>query len=385
MSIDPRRVGVALAGYCAFLNLYAPQAILPSLADEFGVTAGQISAIMTAGTLSIAMTAPFTGAIADVLGRKLVITAAMVAVAVPTLLIALAPDVHWIVLWRFVQGLVLPPVFAVALAYIGDEWPAGEVASVAGTYMTGASLGGFSGRFITGVLTDLVGWRPAFASLALLTIACAIGFGLMLEKERHFVRSEGIGASVRQMLRHIVNPKLVPIYAVGFGVLFNFIAVFTYVNFHLAAPPYLFTPSMLGLIFLSYLVGSGAVTLTGRAVALFGRRRFVLGVLAVWACGGAMLLATPLWIIMTGLVVCATCGLFCQSVSTGAVTATAKEGRSSAVGLYVSTFYVGGSVGASLPGLAWHFGGWPATVAMVLGMIAVMATIVAVFWTERPA
>src|SRR5712675_1134308 len=80
MTIDPRKIAIAIAGFCTFLNLYSPQALLPALAREFGVGAAEISTIMTASTLAIALTAPFTDAIADVLGRKRVIAAAMLAV-----------------------------------------------------------------------------------------------------------------------------------------------------------------------------------------------------------------------------------------------------------------------------------------------------------------
>jgi predicted MFS family arabinose efflux permease len=385
MSFDLRRLAVALAGYCAFLNLYSPQALLPALAAEFGVGAREISLVMTAGTLAIALTAPFTGAVADVLGRKRVIAAAMIAVSVPTMMVALAPDVHGIVLWRFVQGLLLPPIFAVAVAYIGDEWPASEVAGVAGLYMTGASLGGFSGRFIPGIVTDLVGWRGAFLVLAALTLAIALAFTLMLERERRFVRSEGLRASIAQMLRHLRNPRLVAIYAVGFGVLFNFIVVFTYVSFHLAAPPYNFSPSLLGTIFLTYLIGSATTPLIGRAVSRFGRRRFILGVIFFWAIGALLLLAAPVPAIIAGLALCAVCGMMCQGVSTAYVASFAKEGRSSAVGLYVTSFYVGGSVGALLPGLTWTSWGWPGAVAMTLGMIALMGLVVGLAWRETPA
>lgn len=382
MTFDTRRVGIALAGFCAFLNLYAPQALLPALAHDFRVTAAEISAVMTAGTISIALTAPFTGVVTDMLGRKRVIVVAMVLVALPTLMVALSGSVQEIVVWRFVQGLALPPVFATALAYVGDEFPPAEVPGVAGIYMMGSSLGGFSGRLIPGILTDLVGWRLAIGSLALLSLLCAVGFGLALDKERHFVRSEGLKASLRQMMRHLVDPRLIPLYAVGFGVLFNFIAVFTYVNFHLAGPPYGFSPTMLGLIFLTYLVGSATVPSIGRAVARFGRRRFVLGLLILWGIGALLLLTPAVWSILLGLTTCATCGMMCQGVSTGAITATAKEGRSSAVGLYMTVFYVGGSAGASLPGLAWTHGGWTATVGMVLAVITAMATVVALFWRD---
>src|SRR5262249_59001562 len=136
-------IAAASRGFCTFLTLYSPQALLPALAREVGVRAAEISTIMTASTLAIALTAPFTGAIADVLGRKRVIAAAMLAVVVPTIGAAFAADVQALVVWRFIQGLLLPPIFAVTVAYIGDEWPATQVAGVAGIYIAGSSLGGF--------------------------------------------------------------------------------------------------------------------------------------------------------------------------------------------------------------------------------------------------
>jgi len=375
MALDSRKIAVAIAGFCAFLNLYSPQALLPALAREFGVGAAEISAIMTASALAIALTAPFTGAIADVLGRKRVITAAMLAVVVPMAGAALAQDVQVLIAWRFVQGLLLPPVFAVTIAYIGDEWPPAQVAGVAGVYIAGSSIGGFCGRFIPGVLGDLVGWRGAFLALAGLSFMGAILVALMLPREKGFVRSDGLRASARQMLRHLKNPQLLATYAIGFGVLFNFIAVFTYVSFHLAAPPYLFSSTLLGAIFVTYLVGTVVSPMTGWAIARLGRRRFILAVIAAWASGAVLLLAPPVSAIIAGLVLCAACGMLCQTISTGYVTAIAKDGRSSAVGLYVTSFYIGGSMGAFLPGLAWNSGGWPACIAMVIAMLAGMALI----------
>jgi len=385
MSLVTRRLAVALAGYCAFLNLYSPQALLPVLAREFNASAGRISAVMTASSFAIALTAPFTGAVADVLGRKRVIACALLALTVPMAMVATAASVDDLVFWRFVQGLLLPPIFAVTVAYIGDEWPSKEIASVAGLYVSGSSLGGFSGRLIPGVLTDLVGWRYALASLAVLTLAGGIAFALLLEPERRFVRSEGLLASLRQMARNLRDPRLLAFYAVGFGVLFNFLAVFTYVNFHLAAPPYRLTPSMLGAIFVTYLAGTATTPLVGRAVGRLGRRNFVLGVIAAWAAGALLLLASPLAVILIGLTLCAMCGMICQAISTSAVTATAQVGRSSAVGLYVTSFYVGGSAGAFLPGLTWQRFGWPSAVAMALAMLALMALIVALGWGKDEA
>jgi MFS transporter, YNFM family, putative membrane transport protein len=385
MPIDPRKIAVATTGFCAFLNLYSPQALLPELAREFSASPAEMSSVMTASAAAIALTAPFTGALADVIGRKRVITAAMLVVVIPMGLIALATSLESMIAWRFLQGLLLPPIFAVAIAYVGDEWPTAEVPAVAGLYITGASIGGFAGRFVPGVLADLIGWRSGFLALAAMSLAGAVAVAALLPRERSFVRSEGLGASVRQMLRHLRNPQLIATYAIGFGVLFNFIAVFTYVNFHLAAPPYSFSPTLLGTIFVTYLAGSATAPLIGWAVVRFGRRPFILGVLGAWTCGALLLLAQPITAIIIGLLLCAVCGMLCQAISTGYVTAIAKEGRSSAVGLYVTAFYVGGSMGALLPGLAWSAAGWPACVAMALAMLAIMTVIAALAYRRVAA
>jgi predicted MFS family arabinose efflux permease len=372
---DSRTIAIAAAGFCAFLNLYSPQALLPALARELGVRPAQISTVMTASALAIALTAPFTGALADVLGRKRIITAAMFAVAVPMAGAAFANDVSDLVVWRFLQGLLLPPIFAVTVSYIGDEWPRRQVAGAAGIYIAGSSIGGFCGRFIPGLLGDLVGWRAAFLSLAGFSLAAAVAVALLLPKEKKFVPSQGIAASALQMLRHLKNPQLDATYAIGFGILFNFMAVFTYVSFHLAAPPYNFSSTLLGTIFVTYLAGAVLAPATGWMSALIGRRHFLLALIAAWACGTALTLLHSIAVIITGLVLCAACGMICQTVSTSYVTSVAREGRSSAVGLYVTSFYVGGSIGAFLPGLAWDRGGWPACIAMVIAMLAFMAFI----------
>jgi MFS transporter, YNFM family, putative membrane transport protein len=377
-----RHFAVGLAGYCAFINLYSPQSILPLLSEEFHASAAEVSTIITVSTLAVALTAPFTGAVADVLGRKRVIVAAMFVLVIPTLMVGLSTSLSAVIFWRAVQGLVLPPIFAVTVAYIGDEWPAKEATTAAGIYSSGSSLGGFSGRLVTGVIADLISWRAGFAVLAGVAAVGAVAVAFLLPRERRFVRSEGLRASGRQMLGHFRNSQLVATFAVGFGVLFNFICTFTFISFYLAAPPYNLSASWLGALFVTYLVGSALTPWIGWAVGRFGRRPFMVGVIAVWLAGIALTLAPSLPLIVAGLALGAGCGLICQAVSTGYVTVTAKAGRSSAVGLYVTGFYLGGSFGAAVGAIAWTLGGWPACVALVAAMLVIMAAIVIFAWSE---
>src|ERR1700677_3813917 len=186
-SADYRTIAVATCGFASFVNLYSPQALLPELAQEFGVCAG---------------------ALADVAGRKRLITLAMFAIVVPTVIMTFAGSVPQMTVWRFVQGLLLPPIFTVTVAYIGDEWPPGDVTRIAGIYISGSSVGGFCGRFIPGVLTDWIGWREAIQVVALITLVAAVIVAVALPRERHFVRSGGVLTSLVQMFRHFRDRRL---------------------------------------------------------------------------------------------------------------------------------------------------------------------------------
>lgn len=380
MNQSLRRAAVGIPGFCAFFNLYGPQSLLPSLARDFDASPAQVSLAITATTLAIALSAPFAGALADMLGRKRVIAAAMLVATVPLVMIALAPSLHVLVLWRFVLGLVLPPIFTVVVAYIGEEWPPAQATGAMGVYMAATGVGGFSGRLVSGLLADLVGWRTGFLITAAITLASGLAVAVILPRERNFTRSEGIVASGRAMLGHLRNPQLLATYAVGFGTLFTFVALFTYVNFLLAAPPFNLTPTLLGSIFVTYLAGSFTVLWLGRALARFGRRTMVLAAIVTWCIGALLTLVPSLPVIILALAVAACGGFIVQATSTAYVALTAESGRTSAIGFYATTYYIGGSVGAVLPGLTWSLGGWPACVAMVLVVQAAMASVIVLAW-----
>jgi len=154
MFADPRRIAVAFCAIGAFLHLYAPQAVLPMMAREYGVGAADASLIITAGTLAVAATAPFAGALSDVIGRKRLIVVAMALLLIPATMTALAVTLNEVIFWRFIHGLLLPPIFAVTIAYVGDEFPPNEANGVFGIYASASAVGGFLGRFVPGMLTD---------------------------------------------------------------------------------------------------------------------------------------------------------------------------------------------------------------------------------------
>jgi MFS transporter, YNFM family, putative membrane transport protein len=356
--------------------------LLPTLGDYFHATESQLSLTVSATTLAVTLMAPFIGVVAEILGRRRIVVTALFLLVVPTALIGAAQSLDQIVALRFVQGLLLPPVFAVAVAYIGDEFPRETVAAVTAIYTTGSVLGGFLSRFLTGWIGDFGGWRLAFFAMAAIGLVCAAAVAATLPKEQRFVRAEGLLHSLSMMGRHFRDPRLVATFGVGFGVLFCFVVLFTYVNFYLAAPPFDLSPGWLGSLFVSYVFGIFTTPLTGRLVGRLGRRGLVLCVLSTWAAGSALMLVPNVAVIFVGLVVCACSGFICQAVSTGYVAFAATQARSSAVGLYVMSYYLGGTAGAAIGGLAWHGGGWFGCVVLVWIVLAAVAACVMRFWHE---
>jgi sugar phosphate permease len=99
--------------------------------------------------------------------------------------------------------------------------------------------------------------------------------------------------------------------------------------------------------------------------------------------GLGLTLAAPLWLIMLGLMLISSAIFVQQTLATAFVSAVAREGKSTAVGLYVTFYYVGGSFGGLAPAGVWQHFGWPGCVAVVVAMQAVMLAVVLRFWSLR--
>jgi predicted MFS family arabinose efflux permease len=374
-----RTIAVVFAGFCAFLALFAPQPLLPLLSREFGVSAARISLVVTASTLGVLLSAPFAGFVADRFGRKRVIVPSAFLLAVPTLLAATAAGFGQLLFWRFLQGVITPGIFAVIIAYINEEWDSGAGAATA-AYVTGTVIGGFSGRALAAVVASHWSWRWSFVAMGVLNVGGALAIRAWLPAGRRFVGARRTGSAVAPMLRHLRNPRLVATYAVGFCVMFSLLATFTYINFYLAAPPFLLSTSALGLIFVVYLVGAVITPVAGRAIDRMGHRFALVVAFSAGATGVLITLVHSLPVVMIGLTLACTGVFIANSAGSSYVGSAATESRASAVGLYVTFYYMGGSAGSAVPGYAWTHGGWPACVAVIVCVQLLTITLALIFW-----
>lgn len=375
MPADTARWGIAAAGFGALLNLYAPQAILPRLAQVFDATPVQVGLTITATTLAVALCGPFAGALADRLGRKRVIVASLLLLAVPTLLCAFATTLPQLVALRFVQGVFMPAIFAGALGYIGERWDRAQVGRAMSLYIAANVSGGFAGRFIGGAAASLTDWHWSFATLAGLNVAAAALVWRLLPETGVRGAKTSVLEAAGAIFAHLRDRRLLSAYAVGFNVLFGLVTMFTYVNFHLAAPPYSLRPAGLGLVFCVYLVGIAVTPSAGFWIDRLGQRRMLLVATAVAAAGCALTLLPSLGAVVAGLAVFCSGAFVCQSSATSYVGMVAGANRSSAAGLYLTFYYAGGALGAVVPGLIWAWGGWPGCVGFAIAVQALVAVL----------
>ncbi|WP_225429883.1 MFS transporter [Deinococcus detaillensis] len=353
-------------GALLFLNVYAPQSLLPVLAREFGVSSAQVGTVIGSTTLAMALFAPFAGLIADALGRRRVTLGAFALLLLPSLLATQAHTLASLNLARFAQGLLIPLVMVAVSAYLAEEAPPARFARLLTAYVTGTIVGGFAGRLLSGVAEHAGNWHLAFW-LLLLTNLLGVGVALLgMPKEKHFTPQRRPREAGRILVNHLRNPALLLTCAVGFLILFVLVSVFNTVTLRLAAPPYVLGSGPIGLIFAVYLLGAVVTPVTAPALSrrgpLWALRAAVLTSLA----GLCLTLLTPLPLLIAGLAVAA-CGVFlAQAAALSAVQSSIRGGRSLANGLYNFTYYGGASVASVLAGAAYDWRGWNAVAALCM-------------------
>jgi YNFM family putative membrane transporter len=270
-----------------------------------------------------------------------------------------------ILLGRLLDGLFLAGVPAIAMAYIGEEFDAGQLATVMGLYISGNTLGGMGGRIISSFLAEYLSWRYSFMILSLLHLAGALAFAWLLPSPKSFKPAPYRPFKVlKATAANIKNPLLLGAYITGGFIMFNFVGIYNVLTFRLSGPPYNFASDTLGLLFLTYLAG----TFSSALIGVLSRRRGVLSSarvgLAVAAAGTCLTLSSSVILIITGLLVMCFGFFAAHSSATSWVSAVSDQDKAAASGLYVLFYYTGGSLAGVVLSPIWDRWGWPGVSAV---------------------
>lgn len=381
-----RRMSFALflAGVATFALLYSTQALLPLISDEFGVAASQASWTVAAATGGLALFVLPMSALSERYGRRTVMTGSLAVAVAVGVAVPFAPNLTALVVLRAVQGAALAGLPASATAYLAEEVRPKALITAIGLFVAGNSVGGMSGRVITGWVAQEWGWRVAVGVIGALAVACAVAFRLLLPAPRHFTPgSLRPRVLVRTVRDHLSDPLLRRLYAIGALFMTVFGGVYTVIGYRLTEAPFSLPQGIVGSIFLVYLVGTVSASTAGRLVNRLGRRGALYAGAATTAVGLLATLAGSLPLVLLGLVLI-TAGFFAgHAVASSAVSKTATHGRAQASALYQSAYYIGSSAGSTVGAGAFHAGGWGGTVGV--GLLAVVGVVAITLLGTRAA
>ncbi|WP_087081141.1 MFS transporter [Mycobacterium dioxanotrophicus] len=380
-SADYRRLLAALfcAGVATFAQLYSPQAVLPLIARDLGTGAAGTALAVSTATIGLAVGVIPWAAVADRIGRVQVMTISVTAATVLGLLVPLSPTFQLLLAGRFLEGLVVAGVPAVAVAYLTEEINAGHAARAAGTYVAGTTIGGLAGRLVTGPVAEHFGWRIGVLTVAVLCGLAALAFAKLAPPAQGFTPTRSHRELGPRLWANLRSPRQLVLYAQGFLLMGGFVAIYNFLGFRLMAAPFHLPQTAVSLVFVAYLAGTWASARAGAEATRFGRRTVLLSSIATMIVGVAITTSHNLVSVLAGLVI-ATAGFFgAHAIASGWVgTAASADGKAQASSLYNLFYYGGSSAVGWFGGVAFDAAGWNAVAAVVIGL-AVVAGLLA--WT----
>ncbi|WP_027998756.1 MFS transporter [Sinorhizobium arboris] len=366
---------IALIAFLTLVDLFAAQAILPSLQREFGVSRATMGLAVNASTFGMAAAGLAVGIFGRNLDRRNGIWISLALLAVPTVLLSTTRDIATFAGLRVAQGLCMATAFTLTMAYLSERFPAERSTGALAAYVTGNVASNLFGRILSAAVADLGGLSVNFQTFALLNLAGAVLVWTTLMRtermmaDRHRRSRSGNWRSV------LGNRRLQSVLAIGFLILFVFIGTFTYVNFRLVELG--LSPMQLGLVYLVFLPSLFTTPLGGYISRRLGAGAGIVLTLLCAALGLLALLSSSLAAVLAGLAIVAVGTFLAQALATSQVGRIAETEKATASGAYLASYYTGGLFGSLVIGQVYDRFGWSTSVLMLVAMV-VLAMLLAV-------
>jgi YNFM family putative membrane transporter len=358
-----RTIVIGLTAFLTVVDLFATQAILPSLARAYGVAPAAMGVAVNASTIGLAVAGLVVALFSRRINRRLGILISLVLLAVPTTLLAHASDLTVFTLLRVAQGLCMASAFTLTLAYLGEECSAADAGGAFAAYITGNVASNLIGRLISAAVADHFGLAWNFYFFAALNLAGAVLVYFTIARSTPMEQSASMSHSpFAAWLEHLADPRLRAAFGIGFFILFAFIGTFTYVNFVLVRPPLSLAAMSLGFVYFVFAPSIVTTLLAGRAVQAIGTTPTIWFAFALAGAGLPLLLLPSVVAVLVGMVLIGVGTFLAQAATTGFVSTTATSERGSASGIYLACYFAGGMAGTAILGWIFDRFGWQACV-----------------------
>ena len=376
------------AGVATFAQLYSPQAVLPLISADLRIGAAEAALTISASTVGLAIGVIPWSTLADRIGRVRAISVSVTIATAVGLLVPFAPSYQLLLAGRFLEGLMIGGVPAIAIAYLTEEVDPAHAARAAGTFVAGTTIGGLMGRLVSSPVADIAGWRVGVLTVAVLCGFAALSFVKLAPQPRGFIPSKLSGANPDgglggRLLANLRSRRQLTLFAQGFLLMGGFVALYNFLGFRLTGAPFLLPPFVVSLVFVAYLAGTWASSRAGAEATRFGRKRVLLVSVLIMGAGVAVTLSDNVIAVLAGLLI-ATAGFFgAHSIASGWTGQSAPAGKAQASSLYTLFYYGGSSVIGWFGGVAYDGYGWTAVALTILVLAAIAAAAGAAFLPDN--
>lgn len=366
---DSWRFGlIALIAFLTLVDLFAAQAVLPSLVDKFQVSRATMGFAVNASTFGMAVAGLLVAFFGSGLDRRKGIWISLAVLSVPTTLLAFTDNIIVFAALRVLQGLCMSTAFTLTAAYLSEHFSAGKAAGALAAYVTGNVASNLFGRMLSAAVAGLGGLSVNFLMFAALNLLGAVLVWITLKRTAGMMRTDARGSlTMRIWGVHLADPDLRRVFAIGFLILFVFIGTYTYVNFRIVALGV--RPMALGLVYLVFLPSILTTPFAGRLASYMGPATGTVLTLAIAVVGLVSLLSTFLPIILLGLTLVAVGTFLAQAIATGMVGRRAMSDKAGASGIYLASYYTGGMIGSLVLGQVYDHFGWNACVYVLVAAL----------------
>ncbi|QBA23534.1 MFS transporter [Chryseobacterium indologenes] len=374
---------IFFSGLSVFAQLYLFQPMLPMAAEQFGVSVGDTSLLVSSSTIGMALGLLFFAFKADSYSRKSLMVFSLISSAILTIISTWIPNLSLLIAIGVLKGFVVSGVSAVALAYLTEEVDALAVPAAISMYLSGNTIGGMSGRIMATLFAGEFGWRNAVLLIGIESFILGVVFWKLFPESKFFnPQKTDYHLKVKQMKFFLTNPYMLRLYCTAALLMGVFVSVYNYLTFRLEAKPFSLSHFIIAFIFLMYIFGVFGTMIVGRLSRKFPMNSILKASILCMLTGAALLLSENIYILIFGLGLF-TLSFFAAHTMASQMTALyARRGKSSATSIYWLFYYFGSSILGSGTGYLLHAFSWNVFIAVL--MISVVTALLLTTFNTNP-
>jgi YNFM family putative membrane transporter len=253
-----------------------------------------------------------------------------------------------------VEGLAIPAILTGLMTYIATMTNKENVQKIMAIYISSTIIGGFSGRFFSGLISYYTNWRVMFTILGVSLLASALMIGKLDNNKAEMTK-----LNMRAALEVLAQKRFLITYIMIFSMFFMFAAVLNFIPFRLREINPSSNAMLIGVMYTGYIMGIVTSLNSLKLIKIFrGEVNAIFVGLSVYLLSLGLFVSSNIYVMFVGMFIfCA--GMFMShTIASGYVNKMADSKKGVTNGLYVSFYYSGGTLGSVVPGMIYENYSW---------------------------